>query len=219
MSHPTSSQPVYLHDLRLETAIALVEQADGVTAPPPDPAPTVYLQTLIDGLCELSLRDPLTGLANRRHFRSVLEREIDRVTRSGEAALLLMLDIDHFKQVNDTYGHLAGDRVLQAVAQTLNACVRPMDTLARYGGEEFAVVLPDTDAATALKVLDEIRQRFAEISYPAQPMDLSCTFSCGIAEVTEDMDTNTLSKQADEALYVAKRGGRNRVEIYLGEKA
>ena len=92
-----------------------------------------------------------------------------------------------------------------------------MDTLARYGGEEFAVVLPDTDAVTAAKVLDEIRRRFAEIHYPAQPHDLSCTFSCGIAELRDDMDGNALSKQADEALYVAKRGGRNRVEIYLDE--
>ena len=84
---------------------------------------------LIDGLCELSLKDPLTGLANRRHFRAVLEREIDRVTRSGEVALLLMLDIDHFKKVNDVHGHSAGDLVyLQSVARTLSACVRPMDT-------------------------------------------------------------------------------------------
>ena len=91
------------------------------------------------------------------------------------------------------------------------------DYIARYGGEEFAVVLPDTDEQSALKVLEEIRQRFAEINYPAQPQDLSCTFSCGIAELRDDMDGNALSKQADEALYVAKRGGRNRVEIYLDE--
>ena len=108
----------------------------------PTDTPTQYLQALIDGLCALSLRDPLTGLGNRRHFRTVIEREIDRVARSGETALLLMLDIDHFKQINDEHGHIAGDMVLQSVAHTLADGIRPMDTLARYGGEEFAIVLP-----------------------------------------------------------------------------
>ena len=216
MSHPTSSQPVYLHDLRLETAIALVEQADGVTAPPPDPAPTVYLQTLIDGLCELSLRDPLTGLANRRHFRSVLEREIDRVTRSGEAALLLMLDIDHFKQVNDTYGHLAGDRVLQAVAQTLNACVRPMDTLARYGGEEFAVVLPACQGPFGQALAERIRRAIETTIVQVAPhKKLSVTVSIGGAFALQWVrSTTTLwTDRADSQLYQAKTTGRNRICI------
>ena len=217
MSDSAASHLVDLRDLRLDTAHALVAQAGGSEAALHREVPSRYLQGLIDGLCELSLKDPLTGLANRRHFRAVLEREIDRVTRSGEAALLLMLDIDHFKKVNDTHGHLAGDIVLQSVARTLSACVRPMDTLARYGGEEFAVVLPDTDEQSALKVLEEIRQRFAEIHYPAQPQDLSCTFSCGIAMLQPSLDGNTLSKRADEALYKAKHGGRNRVELYSGD--
>ncbi|MDY0108163.1 MAG: GGDEF domain-containing protein, partial [Giesbergeria sp.] len=151
-----TSSLVDLRDLRLETALSLV--GHGGTAPVMETttSPAHYLQRLIDGLCDLSLKDPLTGLANRRHFQAVLEREIDRVTRSGEAALLLMLDIDRFKQVNDTYGHLVGDRVLQAVAQTLNQCVRPMDTLARYGGEEFAVVLPACQAALGKAVAERI---------------------------------------------------------------
>ena len=123
-----ASHIVDLRDLRLDTAHALVAQASGSEAALRRDQPSRYLQGLIDGLCELSLKDHLTGLANRRHFRAVLEREIDRVTRSGEAALLLMLDIDHFKQINDTYGHLAGDVVLQSVSRTLSACVRPMDT-------------------------------------------------------------------------------------------
>lgn len=147
-----------LRDLRLTTAHALVAQAAGSEAALPSDTPLHYLQGLIDGLCELSLKDPLTGLANRRHFRTVLEREIDRVTRAGEAALLLMLDIDNFKRVNDTYGHLAGDIVLQSVARTLNGCVRPMDTLARYGGEEFAVVLPACQAGFGRVVAERIRR-------------------------------------------------------------
>ena len=144
MSDSAAPHLVDLRDLRLDTAHALVSQVNGGgPATASDYAhPRQYLQGLIDGLCELSLKDPLTGLANRRHFRAVLEREIDRVTRSGEAALLLMLDIDHFKKVNDVHGHSAGDLVLQSVARTLSACVRPMDTLARYGGEEFAVCFP-----------------------------------------------------------------------------
>ena len=100
------------------------------------------------------------------------------------------------------------------LALFLKQRLRKTDHIGRYGGEEFAVVLPDTDAATALKVLDEIRQRFAEISYPAQPMDLSCTFSCGIAELHEGVDSKTLSKRADEALYEAKHSGRNRSAVY-----
>jgi diguanylate cyclase (GGDEF)-like protein len=108
-----------------------------------------------------------------------------------------------------------GDRVIKSLALFLKQRLRKTDHIGRYGGEEFAVVLPDTDAVTAAKVLDEIRKRFAEIRYPAQPHDLACTFSCGIAELTGDMDCNSLSKHADEALYVAKRGGRNRVDIHL----
>ncbi|HEY5284666.1 MAG TPA: GGDEF domain-containing protein, partial [Polyangia bacterium] len=105
-----------------------------------DPA---WLQAVLDALCDISSRDALTGLANRRQFELALAREIDRVARSGEPALLLMVDIDHFKRVNDLHGHLVGDRVIQAVASRLTECVRPMDTVARYGGEEFAIILPN----------------------------------------------------------------------------
>jgi len=105
--------------LRLDDARALLDR--DVSLAPTGRAETAleYLQRVIDGLCELSLKDPLTGLANRRHFRAVLDRTIDMVARSGEPALLLMVDIDHFKHVNDTHGHPAGDLVLLAVAQTL----------------------------------------------------------------------------------------------------
>lgn len=164
------------------------------------------------------VRDSLTGLFNHTHTLQLLEDARFRARRDGQPLTFAMLDIDHFKKVNDTYGHPMGDRVIRSLALFLKQRLRKTDHIGRYGGEEFAVVLPDTDAATAAKVLDEIRKRFAEIHYPAQPRDLTCTFSCGIAELTEDMDINTLSKQADEALYVAKRGGRNRVDVYSAEK-
>ena len=123
-----ASSVVDISDLRLGDARALLEHGStGGPLPSPESSPTAFVQGVIDGLCELSLKDPLTGLANRRHFRAVLEREIDGVARSGEAALLLMLDIDHFKAINDTHGHVAGDMVLQAVAKCLSGCIRPMD--------------------------------------------------------------------------------------------
>lgn len=211
-----SSSLVDLRDLRLETALSLVGTAVTAPAPGTTNTPAHYLQRLIDGLCELSLRDPLTGLANRRHFQSVLESEIDRVTRSGEAALLLMLDIDRFKQVNDTYGHLVGDRVLQAVAQTLTQCVRPMDTLARYGGEEFAVVLPACQAAFGKAVAERIRRTVASTPIRIDSSTvLNVTISIGGAFALQWIRSTTLlwTDRADHQLYRAKAEGRNRVCI------
>ncbi|PJI48625.1 MAG: diguanylate cyclase response regulator [Pseudomonas sp.] len=160
------------------------------------------------------VRDSLTGLYNHTHTLQLLDDARFRARREERPLTFAMLDIDHFKRVNDTYGHPMGDRVIKSLALFLKQRLRKTDHIGRYGGEEFAVVLPDTDAASAHKVLEEIRQRFAEIHYPAQPHDLSCTFSCGIAELGEEMDIKTLAKQADEALYTAKHGGRNRVEVY-----
>ncbi|NMM76523.1 GGDEF domain-containing protein [Acidovorax sp. SRB_14] len=211
MPHTVPPEPIDLRELRLDTARALVEQAG---KPLDARSPQAYLQDLIDGLCELSLRDPLTGLANRRHFYSVLEREIDRVTRSGEAALLLMLDIDNFKRVNDTYGHLAGDTVLQSVAQTLSSCVRPMDTLARYGGEEFAVVLPACQGSFGRVIAERIRRAVADTSVRINAhTELQVTVSVGGAFALQWIrSTTTLwTDRADLQLYKAKSQGRNRV--------
>jgi len=163
------------------------------------------------------VRDSLTGLYNHTHTLQLLEDACFRARRDGQPLAFAMLDIDHFKKVNDTYGHPMGDRVIKSLALFLKQRLRKTDHIGRYGGEEFAVVLPDTDEQSALKVLEEIRQRFAEIHYPAQPQDLSCTFSCGIAMLQPGLDGNALSKRADEALYKAKHGGRNRVELYGSE--
>lgn len=207
---------VDLRALRLETALALIEQGTGQVPPLPH-APggaTRYLQSVVDCLGELSLRDPLTGLGNRRHFHSTLEREVDRVARSGEAALLLMLDIDHFKHVNDTYGHVAGDKVLQVVANALSGCVRPMDTLARYGGEEFAIVLPACQPEFGRAVAERIRRIIAATPIVLGPRkEIHVTLSIGGAFALQWIrsTTNLWTSRADQQLYRAKSEGRNRV--------
>ena len=158
------------------------------------------------------VRDSLTGLYNHTHILQLLEDCSFRARREGKPLSFAMLDIDHFKRVNDSHGHPMGDRVIKSLALFLKQRLRKTDFIGRYGGEEFAIVMPDTDQDAACKVLDEIRQRFAEIHYPAQPQDLWCTFSAGVVEMQEDSDSLMMASQADEALYRAKHGGRNRVQ-------
>jgi two-component system cell cycle response regulator len=209
---PASRTPIFLHDLRLATAHALVMQEGGDVATLAEGEPAPYVQALIDGLCELSLKDPLTGLANRRFLYATLDREIDRVTRAGDSALLMMLDIDHFKSINDAHGHLAGDLVLQSVARTLSACVRPMDTVARYGGEEFAVVLPSCQATFARAVAERMRRAIETTPVRISPVEqVNVTVSVGGAFALQWIrSTKQLwAERADQQLYLAKQAGRN----------
>lgn len=204
-----------LQAVRLDDARALLSHG-GTDLPDPDQFPAEYLQSIIDGLCELSLKDPLTGLANRRHFRAVLAREIEIVARSGNSALLLMLDIDHFKKINDSHGHLTGDKVLQAVARCISTCVRPQDTVARYGGEEFAVVLPDCQVSFGEAVAERIRQSLASMSIAVSPvLNLQITMSIGgaFAPVWVRSTADLWTERADTQLYRAKAQGRNQVCI------
>jgi diguanylate cyclase (GGDEF)-like protein len=206
---------VDLRQLRLDDARALLGHSEFA---PPDlqQNPQAYLQELIDKLCELSLRDPLTGLSNRRAFNQILGREIEVVARTGEPALLLMLDIDHFKRVNDTFGHPAGDVVLQAVAKTLAHCVRPMDTVARFGGEEFAIILPSCQGPYGQQVAERIREAVAALQIPIEgTRSLSVTISIGGAFAPRWVrSTGELwVERADIELYQAKSRGRNRVCI------
>jgi diguanylate cyclase (GGDEF)-like protein len=131
----------------------------GRPAPGGEPGSPGLAAGLIDALVDLSSRDALTGLANRRSFELALAREVDRVARSGEPALLLVADIDHFKRVNDTHGHAAGDQVLRAVATALLDSVRPMDLVARIGGEEFAIILPNCPEPFGATVAERVRRR------------------------------------------------------------
>ena len=216
VTNTASPASVSLRDLRLATAHALVAQSLGSEVSLQGQTPLLYLQNLIDGLCELSLKDPLTGLANRRHVSAVLEREIDRVARSGEAALLLMLDIDHFKQVNDRHGHLAGDIVLQSVARTLESCVRPMDTVARYGGEEFAIVLPACQFGFGRVIAERVRRAVEATPVRISPsLTLNVTVSIGGAFALQWIRSTTAlwADRADAELYKAKLGGRNCISI------
>ena len=216
VTNTASHASVSLRDLRLATAHALVAQSLGSEVSLQSQTPLLYLQNLIDGLCELSLKDPLTGLANRRHVHAVLEREIDRVARSGEAALLLMLDIDHVKQVNDRHGHLAGDIVLQSVARTLESCVRPMDTVARYGGEEFAIVLPACQFGFGRVIAERVRRAIEATPVRISPsLTLNVTVSIGGAFALQWIRSTTAlwADRADAELYKAKLGGRNCISI------
>ncbi len=200
--------------LHLDHAQALLARAGQPLDGPQGSDDPAYLQRLIDALCELSLRDPLTGLSNRRHFLAALDQEIDRVTRAGDMALLLLVDIDHFKRVNDTHGHPVGDQVIRAVAQCLSACVRPMDTVSRYGGEEFAIILPSCQSVFGAQVAERIRERVAATPLVIEGGDtLHFTVSIGGAYAPQWLRFTAAAwiERADEQLYRAKAEGRNRV--------
>ncbi len=162
---------------------------------------------LLEQVQRMAETDALTGVANRRTFESVLEREMSRAERSGEQLTLVMFDIDHFKSLNDTYGHQAGDEVLKKTAAALANECRDFDTAARYGGEEFAAILPACSATESLVVAERLRQAINGVEF-----ERSVTASAGIATFpVHASDISSLIKAADEALYESKRAGRDRV--------
>jgi diguanylate cyclase (GGDEF)-like protein len=162
----------------------------------------------------LTVSDPLTGVANRRLFETRWAEEQARSRRSHAPLGLAIVDIDHFKLVNDQHGHPAGDEVLRVVATTLRACARGIDLVARIGGEEFACVLPDTDQAGAESFGERIRQAVSEIQFI--DLGVTCTISVGVASSsTSDLDDMVVG--ADRALYRAKAAGRNRVDAWRGD--
>ncbi len=173
-------------------------------------------------LAQLALTDGLTGLYNHRHFHERLGLEVERSQRNGLPLSLVMIDVDRFKQLNDTYGHPAGDEVLRQLARVLTDTRRANDVVARYGGEEFAVILVDTAKITAGRVAERIRERVAEhdISEAVAAVGkgrarLSITISLGVATFPEDgADAGALVRAADNALYAAKRAGRDRIVLY-----
>ncbi len=175
-----------------------------------------YLQSVIDALVDISSKDPLTGLANRRSFEVALERELDRVARSGEPVLLLTLDIDHFKRVNDSHGHGAGDLVIKAVSQALLDSVRPMDLVARVGGEEFSIILPNCPSPFGETVAERIRRRVQGTQVNIAPAhNISVTVSVGGAFAPQWVRSTPALwiERTDQQLYRAKAHGRNLVRL------
>lgn len=163
----------------------------------------------LDSCEEAAFTDHLTGLANRRRFERQLEREVARTRRYGHPFCLLMLDIDHFKRVNDTYGHEGGDETLRRLGHVLQTGTRGVDTAARVGGEEFAIILTETDFAHGLEVAERLRKTIRETDIPEAGR---VTVSIGLAEYNEPVrDGRELYAAADAALYEAKRQGRDRV--------
>ncbi len=167
-------------------------------------------------LLDLSNTDHLTGLFNRRYMMEALDREVQRSIRKCGDLSLIMLDIDHFKEVNDRFGHLQGDIVLQRVALQLKKELRSYDCAARYGGEEFIAILPDSTLQQSIFVADRIRMSIQDTTFDVQLAPLCLTASVGVARFSweQNMTVDGFIKQADDALYRAKANGRNRVEFH-----
>ncbi|MBO6937313.1 MAG: diguanylate cyclase [Deltaproteobacteria bacterium] len=165
---------------------------------------TIYKMTIVDGL---------TGVNNKRFLMETLEREIPRARRHQRPLTLVMFDIDHFKHINDTYGHLAGDYVLKELAQLVKGRLRPDDVLGRYGGEEFCVVLPETDLQGGASIAEELRVLVQDHSFVFEQERINVTVSLGVAILQDDNDVTSFIKNADERLYAAKRDGRNRTSF------
>jgi diguanylate cyclase len=160
-----------------------------------------------------ALRDPLTRIANRLAYEERMAAEYLRWKRYRRPLMLAVIDIDHFKRINDTYGHKSGDRVLQIVARLLASSVRETDFLARYGGEEFVLLMPETDSEGARNVAEKLRQWVAEAETHFHGQRVQVTVSCGLAQIADGDNETTLFERADQALYRAKQGGRNRCEL------
>ena len=169
-------------------------------------------------LQEQAIRDALTGLYNRRYLDDTLERELARALRERQPVSFVMLDIDHFKGINDTFGHKEGDAVLQKLATLLLSHTRVDDIVCRYGGEEFLIALPNVNAEIAFQVAERWRRSFLGLTMPLAPVEIKFTLSGGISEFPIDGDTKEeLISTADKALYRAKQAGRNRVVIWQKE--
>jgi len=169
-------------------------------------------EELVKELELLAITDGLTGLYNQRYFYKQLNIEVERHTRYKTNLSLLLLDIDHFKLFNDTWGHLEGDKVLMELGKMIKLCLRSLDSAYRYGGEEFTVILPETDLARACVVGERIRTAFALKRFsPAKDTEVSSTISVGATQFTGEESIISLIKRADMAMFKSKESGRNRL--------
>ncbi|MBE3663922.1 GGDEF domain-containing protein [Vibrio navarrensis] len=172
--------------------------------------PLMVNARLVTNIYNTSLLDPLTNLYNRRAMEDMVPRELSRVERNHSELSIILLDIDHFKQVNDKYGHQVGDVTLAGIGQLLNTHLRGQDLSFRIGGEEFLILLPDTNLDSALVVAEKLRQIMAEMQFSPKQQE-PCTASFGVAQLLQHDEWDSLLNRADAALYLAKRKGRNRV--------
>ena len=164
---------------------------------------------------QLAVTDGLTGISNRPNMEKALLNEFERSMRYNAPLSVVLLDVDHFKDVNDTYGHQKGDEILVALASLLKKFCRANDIAARYGGEEFLMILPQSNAQGAFKIAERVREEMMKMSFTGNESNFSVTTSCGVAELNRDFMGNTdqLVAVADQALYEAKNGGRNKTII------
>ncbi|MBW1960086.1 MAG: diguanylate cyclase, partial [Deltaproteobacteria bacterium] len=174
---------------------------------------------MLEKLKKLAITDGLTRLYNSRHFYNQMELEADRSNRYNHPLALLLLDIDLFKEYNDTYGHLQGDKVLQRIGKIIKSCLRKMDTAYRYGGEEFTILLPETTAEEAKTVAERIRAGIEKVKFsPVPGNETNITISVGVTEYCKNEDLSEFVQRADRAMYLSKKNGRNRVSSIFGEK-
>lgn len=168
------------------------------------------LEESLERIRLLATRDELTGLANRRHMLALLKAEQARQQRTGQPLSLVLLDLDHFKRVNDAYGHQAGDAVLKGFAEAARSALRGSDVLSRWGGEEFLLMLPDTGLDEAERCVDRIREGLAQVIFTSVAPDLQITFSAGLSVCRAGEPLEAVIDRADQAMYRAKALGRNR---------
>ena len=196
----------------------LLDQADCrcSRSKPGDLGNSLERARLFQEVQSLALTDPLTGLQNRRSLFELGRIEFFRAQRMKRPFCCMMLDLDHFKQINDNYGHPLGDQVLQQFAKRCQSSVREIDLIGRYGGEELVILLPETDSETAMQVAERLRTSIAETPMKVSNQELSITVSIGVATKDENtLDLETLIARSDQAMYIAKHKGRNRVAISL----
>jgi diguanylate cyclase (GGDEF)-like protein len=168
------------------------------------------LQRAVEQIGQLATRDELTGLVNRRHMATLMQTEQARQRRDASKMTLAMLDIDHFKRINDNHGHQAGDAVLKAFAEVSRNSLRGTDVLARWGGEEFLLMLPATNPQQALRSIERLREGVARLSFDTIAAGLTVTFSAGLSPCDDDAPMQACIERADQAMYKAKVTGRNR---------
>lgn len=174
------------------------------------------IQLALERIQEIAIRDELTGLFNRRYMQERMREEASRSDRNGESLLIAILDIDHFKRLNDSYGHHAGDLALHAFAKVVQTNIRGHDILGRWGGEEFVILLPNTSLSTGMDCLERIREKLAVSSITVDNLNLQITVSVGLTEHIPREHPDKTMARADAALYAAKDRGRNQLVLLQG---